>query len=53
MNLGPRAGEKTEYGYRRFAAPGKPEIHIAFYTDGDAMGGELVASCINGEWRYV
>lgn len=50
---GPVAGEKVEYGYRRFAAPGQPEIHIAFYVDGDPMGGELVATCIDGEWRYV
>ncbi len=49
----PDPSEKVDYGYRRFAASGQPEIHIAFYVDGVPMSGHLVATCVDGEWKYV
>lgn len=58
---GVEAGETVGYEYRRFAIPdrtgmkvippGLPEIHVAYYTDGDCMGGDTAARCINGEWK--
>lgn len=58
---GVEAGETVGYEYRRFAIPdrtgmkvippGLPEIHVAYYTDGDCMGGDTAARRINGEWK--
>ncbi len=58
---GVEEGEKVGYEYRRFAIPdrtgmkvvppGLPEIHVVYYTDGDPMGGDTAARCINGEWK--
>lgn len=47
-------GEKTEYEYRRkFGVSQIPEIHVAYYEDGDPVGGTSVARYIDGEWKIL
>lgn len=51
---GESEGERSEYQYRReFGAFKNPEIHVAYYEDGDAVGGTSVARYIDGEWKIL